>query len=269
MLSFVVCTTGERASFVDECVVPSIAEQAPCAWEVVVAGSYAGRHAGEPYLTVVPAPRGEDLFYKPFQLGVEAARGEWIVDLDDDMMLERGWGDAVGAALPEAVAEPYAILGARMTNPDGSLYGDYFDAVDNRFSSSFRGDETYFSSYVAPRELFMRVPYPTYMSGDRAHVLRIAAAGVAVEKRLLEGAAVMHAGQSRGQRGLVPKTVATTEPPRDRMRALLAALAEHGGAWQRFADKHLDGRPDVRFEDALRWAQEPDPDVRSRGSWLA
>jgi hypothetical protein len=258
-ISFVISTTGARQAFLDEVILPGIFEQPLEQIEIVICGRYAGRHLDR--VTVVEAPAPGELFYKPFQLGVEAATQPWIVDLDDDFLLGAGWGKAVAGQRPEA-----GIYGFRMLLADGSLFGTYFDAVDNRLSGR-RRSTSYFASYLAPRELFDQVPYPTYESGDRSHALKLRRARPELPWRLLQGAEVLNAGHSMRHPGLVPKTTlalyAATKPLKQFLRA-------NGVAWMPFADRYLDGRPDVSLDDvwAAARAAVGDPDLAQRHHWL-
>ncbi len=131
-ISFVIATTGARTPLLDEVVLPGIFEQRLSDAEVVLAGRYNGRHRSR--VSVVDAPVGGELFFKPFQLGVEAAAHSWVVDMDDDMLLAPQWARRLHEA---AIAEP-GVYGMRMLNPDGSRYGTWFDAVDNARSGSER-----------------------------------------------------------------------------------------------------------------------------------
>src|SRR4051812_36971352 len=93
-ISFVIPSSGERSSFVDEMVLPAIKEEAPVSFEAIVVGRYEGRRH-DCWLRAVEAPVGGDLFHMPLQAGVEAGRHPWMVLLGDDMLLESGWGNAV------------------------------------------------------------------------------------------------------------------------------------------------------------------------------
>jgi hypothetical protein len=256
----VICTSGARESLLDELILPGIFEQPLGEFEVVVVGPYAGRHRRR--VTVVEAEPGGELFYKPFQLGVSAATQPWIADLDDDVLLDDDWGRALGDATPEHAG----VYGFRMLNPDGTLFGTYFDAVDNRRNGR-RTSTSYFHSYLAPTDVFRQVAYPTYQSGDRAHALQLRSAYPTMPWRLLPGAKAIHLGQSMRQPGLVPKTtlaqIADTRP-------LLRFLNEHRIAWIPFAERCLEGRSDVTVEDAWSAARRAvgDPDLAQREHWL-
>lgn len=259
-LSFVIVTTGGRQSLLDELVLPAIFEQAPGPFEVVIAGRYAGRHVDR--VRVVEAPTGAETFYKPFQRGVQAARHPWIVDLDDDMLLAADWGERIVAA---GLGRP-AIHGCRMRHPDGSEFGTYFDAVDNRFNGR-RLPTSYFSCSVVPAEVYERVPYPTYQSGDRVHALRVADAFPELDLMLLDDVVVTHLGQAVGQPGLAPKT---TLDQIARMRPLLAFLRDEAVSWSAFAERYLEGRPEATLEELWTAARAAvgDPDLARRHHWL-
>lgn len=259
-MSFVICTTGARDALLDEVVLPAIFDQCLDSYEVIVVGGYRGRHQDR--VTAISEPVGGDLFYKPFQAGVEKARHEWIVDLDDDMLIAADWAQR----LRDAAISPGGIYGFRMLNPDGTHFGTYFDAVDNRLSGR-RRRTSYFASYIAPRELLRRVPYPTYQSGDRAHVFRLHAVKPATPRRALAAVEVVHLGAAGTHPGLVPKTAIGQIV---RMRPLRRFLAEQGIAWIPFADRYLDGRPDVTLDEAWRAARAAttDPAMRQRHHWL-
>jgi len=259
-LSFVICTTGQRESLLDEVVIPGILQQPLAEFEIVIAGRYAGRHAAR--VRVVDAPTGREVFHKPFQVGVLAAAHPWIVDLDDDMLLAPDWGER----LREAEIQHPGLYGFPMLNPDGTPFGTYFDAVDNRLSGRRRAT-SYFSSYIAPAELFRRVPYPTYPSGDRAHALKSRAEHPGLTCRLLQRSKVTHLGEAVGHQGLSRKT-ATEQVIA--LRPLLKFLADNRVAWIPFADRHLDGRPDITLGEVWEAAQAAvrDPDFTQSDHWL-
>lgn len=259
-LSFVICTTGRRHSLLDEVVIPGILDQPLDDFEILLAGRYTGRHRDR--VTVIEAPTGGEVFYKPFQCGALAASHPWVVDLDDDMLLEADWAERLDQA---GIDEP-GIYGFRMMHPDGSTFGTHFDAVDNRLSGRRRAT-SYFSSYVAPTDLFRRVPYPTYASGDRAHALRVRAAAPQTRRSLLSRVRVVHLGQAVGQPGMTPKT---TLEQVEALRPLLKFLNDHGIAWVPFADRHLDGKPDATLDalwEAARAALR-DPALSQQHHWL-
>lgn len=259
-LSFVICTTGARQALLDEVVLPGIFEQPLEQYEVIVVGRYRGRHTGR--VRVIDAVAGGELFYKPFQLGVEAAQRPWIVDLDDDMLLAEDWAVRVAAA--DIVAP--GMYGFRMVNPDGTLFGTYFDAVDNRLSGR-RRSTSYFSSYLAPTDTFRAIPYPTYQSGDRAHALQIRTNEPSLPWRLLRGVHVTHLGQAAGQPGLTPKTTLEQIP---RLRPVLRFLDQHEIAWIPFAERCLDGRHNATLAEVWAAARMAvgETEVRQRHNWL-
>lgn len=259
-VTFVICTTGERRSLLDEVVLPGILTQPLPDVEVVVVGTYDGRHTDR--VRLVPAPTGGELFHKPFHAGVEAARGEWIVDLDDDMLLAADWAQRLGAP----AERPPGVYGFRMLHPDGTTFGTHFDAVDNSRSGT-ASDTSYFSAYLAPAAAMRRVRYPTYQSGDRVHALRLRAAVPQLPWTLLDDVTVTHLGRAAGHPGLTPKT--TSAQVRD-LRPLRAFLLEHDVAWGAFADRHLDGRPDLTLDAAWAAARAAvgDPALRGREHWL-
>ena len=250
-LAVVIATAGTRTRLLDELVVPAVLEQRIPGLELVLVGSYTGRHEDRAPVRVVPAPVGGELFYKPFQQGVLAASAEWIVDLDDDMVLPEGWWESVSAAL--ARVRTAVVLGFPLVAPDGQTLGGWFDAVDNRLSGTGASTLTYFSAYVAPRSLFLVVPYPTYLSGDRAHAARLRRAGPPHERRLLDEAPVLHAGENVRHRGVVPRS---DEALIARSRRLQREALALGVPWMAFGDAVLDGRPDVTLETARQTLAE-------------
>ena len=261
-ISFVIATTGARRGLLDEVVLPGILEQklTDTDAEIVLVGDYDGRHHDR--LRVVHAPAGGELFYKPFQLGVEAASNPWIVDMDDDMLLASTWA----AKLAETKIERPGVYGMRMLNADRSRYGTWFDAVDNKRSGVQR-PTSYFHSYLMPRELLLRVPYPTYQSGDRAHALRVRDAEPKLPWTLVTPLVAYHLGRSPAHPGLTRKTTVTQ---RASIRPLMRFLRESRVGWMPFADRHLDGKPDVTLEQAWEAARAAvgDPALRSREHWL-
>jgi hypothetical protein len=259
-LSFVIVTTGARQSVLDEVVLPGIFEQSLSEYEVIVVGRYAGRHLDR--IRVIGAPTGAAIFYKPFQRGALAARHPWVVDLDDDMLLAGDWAVQIAAA---QLQQP-GIFGFRLTHADGALFGTYFDAIDNCYNGK-RLPTSYFGSSVAPAELFRRVPYPSYQSGDRVHALRTADVWPALPRTLLEGVEVTHLGQSMGHPGSTPKTtldqIAATRP-------LLEFLRTEAIAWAPFADRYVEGRPKVTLDELWTAAHAAvgDPVFARRHHWL-
>jgi hypothetical protein len=247
-------------------VLPAICEQVGVPFEVILAGQYRGRHSSASWLRVVTTPVGTELFYKPFQIGVNRVRFPYVVDMDDDMVLAPGWWDALRAA-PAPTRNGLPIWGFTMLNPDGGLYGGCFDVVDNRLSGPMRGARTYFSAYLTPIALFHRIPYPTYHSGDRVHTLRIARARLFVQKQLLEDACVVHAGENMWHPGMTPKTNRDQLLQYNKLRAHCEAA---GVAWEAFADRYLDGRPHVCFSDADELVERAavEPDLRATVDWL-
>jgi hypothetical protein len=259
-VSFVIATLGARTSLLDELVLPAIFGQDLDEAEVILVGRYSGRHRDR--VRVESAPVGGELFYKPFQHGAEAAAHPWIVDLDDDMLLAEDWGRRLRANPPHSGA----VSGMAIVNPDGSSFGMHFDAVDNSRSGA-PGPTSYFAASIAPADVYRNAPYPTYQSGDRAHALRMTERLPELGRVAREDLSVMHLGWSMQHPGLVPKT---TMDQITATRPLQQFLRENDVAWTRFADRHLDGKPDVTLESAWEVARAAvgDPDLRSRHDWL-
>lgn len=259
-LSFVICTTGDRRSLLDEVILPGILEQPLGEFEIVLVGRYDGRHRDR--VRVVESPVGGELFFKPFQRGAIAARLPWVVDMDDDMLLAPDWAERVA----EAGVERPGAYGFRILHPDGTTFGTYFDAVDNHYRGPMRAT-SYFSSYLAPAALFRRHPYPTYHSGDRAHAVLLNRAEPDLERIALDGVDVTHLGTSAGHPGMIPKT---TVAQVSGSRPLRRFLSQQGVAWIPFADRHLEGRPDVTLDELWVPARAAvgDPELRQREHWL-
>ncbi len=187
-ISFVISSVGTRDALLDDVVVPSILNQNIPDFEIIIAGRYQGKYIGHPYVKHVPVKTFPVYFYKPFQKGVETARHEWIVDLDDDMSLESGWY----RHLLECMQIRADIYGFRLLNADGSVYGDLFDISGEWQQENVIKDTTYFGSYIARRKIFEVEPYPTFMSGDRYHGFLISRRGL---KRIhLSDVCVIHHG---------------------------------------------------------------------------
>jgi len=191
-ISFVIASAGTRDDLLDTVVIPSILSQGIKEFEIIITGSYQGRYIGHRCVKYVPVKAFPVYFYKPFQKGVEAARSDWIVDLDDDMSLESDWY----RHLLECMQIRADIYGFRLLNADGSVYGDLFDIFGKRQQKNVIKETTYFGSYIARREIFKVAPYPTFMSGDRCHSFFIARRGF---KRVhLSDVCIIHHGtQSR------------------------------------------------------------------------
>ncbi len=259
-VSFVIATIGGRRALLDEVVLPGIFSQGIAEAEIVLVGRYDGRHRHR--VRVVDAPVGGELFFKPFQLGVEAASHPWIVDMDDDMLLAANWD----RRLVEADIKQPGIYGMRMLNPDRSLYGTWFDAIDNARSGTERST-SYFHSYLIPRDVLLRVPYPTYQSGDRVHALRLRDAEPGLPWRLLTPLVAYHLGRSAAHPGLTRKT---TVSQLTALRPLMSFLRDHRVGWMRFADRYLDGNPDVSLAQAWEAARAAaaDPELGARENWL-
>lgn len=188
-ISFVIASTGLRDTLLDTVVIPSILSQGINKLEIVIAGGYQGRYVGHPHVKYVPVKAFPVYFYKPFQKGVQAARGEWIVDIDDDMSLEIKWYEHLMEQATKTAAD---IYGFRLLNADGSLYGDLFDVFSGRQDNFKLRMNTYFGSYIARKEIYHAEPYPTFMSGDRYHGLRISLEGY--RRKHLQDVCVIHHG---------------------------------------------------------------------------
>ena len=84
---------------------------------------------------------------------------------------------------------------------------------------------------------------------------------------LLEDVVVTHLGSARGQPGLTPKT---TLDKIENIRPLLAFLRNEAVSWSAFADRHLEGRPEVTLDEL--WAAAHlavgDPELVRRHHWL-
>ncbi len=111
------------------------------------------------------------------------------------------------------------------------------------------------------------MPYPTYQSGDRAHALRLRAAEPDIPWRLVTPLTAYHLGRSPSHPGLTRKT---TVSQRTAMRPLMRFLAQHEIAWMPFADRYLDGQPEITLAQLWQAARAAvgDPCFRAQEHWL-
>ena len=168
------------------------------------------------------------------------------MDLDDDMFLVDDWYERL---CEHDDFEGFELSGFRILNPDGSEYGGYFDAYSNLDNSTFMGDTTYFSSYIAKKELFDVCPYPTYQSGDRAHVVKLAKIhGIDVRKRLLPEVRVVHAGFHMSSKPYLLKRSADYK----KVLKIRDALKRKNISWIGFADRYLNFQQAVRYRDVVK-----------------
>lgn len=199
-ISFVIPSIGTRDEFIDKFIIPSIFKQGIENFEIIIAGHYQGKHLQKRSIHYVPVRKFPIHFYKSFQIGALQSRCDWIVDLDDDMILNDNWYSNLIAGVK--TAGDADIYGFRLLNPDGSIYCDIADSF-GLWQADYRILPTsYFGSYIAKRAVFEVLPYPTYMSGDRHHGFLASQYGF--RKKFLPGVCVIHSG-AIGQERAIPR----------------------------------------------------------------
>ncbi|MCK4354532.1 MAG: polysaccharide pyruvyl transferase family protein [Dehalococcoidia bacterium] len=235
-ISFAISSVGTRDEFIDNFVIPSILKQGIETFEVIIAGHYRGEYLQKTNIRYVPVRKFPVYFYKHVQKAISECRYDWIVDLDDDMVLADDWySNLIASVKTTADAD---IYGFRLLNPDGSIYadiGDVFGLVqaDHRIRPT-----SYFGSYIAKKAIFESLPYPTYMSGDRHHGLLISKHGF--KKEFLPGVCVIHSG-ALGRKGAIPRASSERYHNTIELRKRLGLLTKTSNA-------------DYR-EKALKWFQ--------------
>jgi len=191
-ISFVISSIGTRDEFIDKSVIPSILKQDIETFEIIITGHYQGRYLEKANIHYVPVRKFPIYFYKHFQMGVSECKYDWIVDMDDDMVLTESWySDLIDGVKTATNAD---IYGFRMLNPEGSIYTDMGDVFGVRQAEDRIRPTSYFSSYIAKKAMFQALPYPTYMSGDRHHGLMISERGF--KKKFLKSVRVIDYGVS-------------------------------------------------------------------------
>lgn len=170
-ISFVITSVGTRDNFIDDYLLPSIVSQAVPDYDIIIVGKYNGRCRDK--VTYIPVSDNRPYFYKPFQQGVEKSKSEWIVDLDDDMVLSPDWYQRLSESAN--YADGYEVYGFMALKPNGSVYVGLCNAFEKPTAEIV--ETSYFCSYIARRKIFDLFPYPTYMSGDRDHGVTLGKAG--------------------------------------------------------------------------------------------
>lgn len=235
-ISFVISSVGTRDKFIDNFLIPSILKQGIETFEIIITGHYQGKYLQKRNIRYVPVRKFPIYFYKHFQSGVLECRYDWIVDLDDDMILADDWySNLIDATKMATDAD---IYGFRLLNPDGSVYGDIGDVFGKVQADDKIHSTSYFGCYIAKKAIFEVLPYPTYMSGDRHHGLLISRHGF--KKRFLLSACVIHSGAS-GQEGAIPRASSERYHNTIELRKRLGILT-------------LTNKADYK-EKALKWFQ--------------
>ena len=189
-ISFIICSVGSRDELIDKFVIPSILKQGINNFEVIIVGKYSGIYEHKDPVRCIEVRELPFYFFKPFQKGFEASKGDWIVDLDDDMVISDDWYSNLLASVKRLKADVY---GFKLLNSDGSAYGDTFKIFALKVTDGdIDNGRVYFGSYISKRWIFQVIPYPTYMSGDREQGFRINELGV--KKCFLSNVAVIHFG---------------------------------------------------------------------------
>lgn len=197
-ISFVISSIGTRDEFIDEFIIPSIFKQGIETFEIIITGHYEGKYLHNKNTHYIPVRRFPLYFYKHFQKGVSECNYDWIVDLDDDMVLVDDWySNLLDATKLTGKAH---IYGFRLLNPDGSIYADIGDVFGTTQAHDKIQPTSYFGSYIARRSIFNTVPYPSYMSGDRYHGFLLSIYGF--KKKFLSSVCVIHYGAS-GREGAI------------------------------------------------------------------
>lgn len=254
-ISFVISSVGTRDEFIDNFLIPSILKQGIQTFEIMIAGHYQGEYLQKRNIHYVPVRKFPICFYKHFQSGVSECRYDWVVDLDDDMVLADDWhSNLIDATKMETDADVY---GFRLLNPDGSIYADIGDVFGLRQADDRIRATSYFGSYIAKKAVFEVLPYPTYMSGDRHHGLLISKHGF--KKRFLPSVRVIHYG-ALGQEGAIARAGSEKYHNTMELRERLGLMPKTSAA---------DYRADYR-EKALKWfkyAQKLGRNQKKIGIW--
>jgi polysaccharide pyruvyl transferase WcaK-like protein len=189
-LSFVITSFGKRGELLDDKVLPSIFNQHVPRFEVIIVGRYEGKYKDASWMSVVPFERFPFYYHRPFQLGINQARLDWIVDMDDDFVLGDQWYENL---LKVSSRENADVYGFSLLRPDGSVRSLVGDAFGISQEDTLIRPTSYFGSSVVRRWIYDVLPYPTYMSGDRHHGLQLYEAGF--KSVHVPGADVIHYGE--------------------------------------------------------------------------
>jgi len=189
-LSFVISSFGTRGDLLDEKVLPSILNQHIPRFEVIIVGRYQGKYRDTSWMSVVPFERFPFYFHKPFQLGVNQAKLDWVADMDDDFVLGDQWYENL---LKVSSRENADVYGFSLLRPDGSVRSLVADVFGISQEDTRIRPTSYFGSSVVRRWIYDVLPYPSYMSGDRHHGLQLYEAGF--KSVYVPGADVIHYGE--------------------------------------------------------------------------